>query len=166
MTPDNGTIMTTPVGPLAVRGTDAAVTEIRFLRDRDRSAGAPAEAMADGFDGLPAPVRDAVEQLEEYFHGRRRRFDFAMRLDGTPFQRAVWSFLLTIPYGRTYTYGEVAAALGRPGAARAVGAAAGRNPIIIAVPCHRVVAAGGGLGGYGGGLHTKRLLLQLEGIRL
>lgn len=114
----------------------------------------------------PAPVAEAVRQLEEYFSGRRRRFDLPLRMAGTPFQRAVWAFLLTIPYGRTYTYKEVAEALGRPGAARAVGSAVGSNPISIVVPCHRIVASGGKLGGYGGGLDVKRFLLDLEGIRL
>lgn len=156
------TVMHTPVGPLAVGGDTEAVTEIAFVRD-----GAPKEAERARVGApLPAPVEAAVGQLEEYFRGRRRDFDLPLRLEGTPFQRAVWTFLLTIPYGRAYTYKEVAEAVGKPSAARAVGGAVGKNPISIVVPCHRVVAASGRLGGYGGGLDVKRFLLQLEGIRL
>jgi len=154
-------VMETPVGPLAVRGDDEAVAEIAFMRDS-----VPSDALAAAGDTLPRPVAEALRQLDEYFRGQRRRFDLPLRLEGTPFQRAVWAFLLTIPYGRTYTYKEVAEALGKPGAARAVGAAVSSNPVSIVVPCHRVVAAGGKLGGYGGGLDVKRYLLQLEGIRL
>lgn len=164
MTPTAEVIMETPAGLLLVGGGHEAVTHIRFLGGAPSRAAARAGAAAGR--GLPAPVRSAVRQLEEYFAGRWRRFDLPLRLEGTPFQRAVWAFLLTIPYGRAYTYGEVAAALGKPGASRAVGAAVGRNPVSIVVPCHRVVAAGGRPGGYGGGLDAKLFLLHLEGIRL
>jgi methylated-DNA-[protein]-cysteine S-methyltransferase len=105
----------------------------------------------------------AGEQLDEYFRGVRSRFELPIHLLGTPFQVEVWSALFEIPYGRTSTYGQVAERIGRPRAARAVGAANGRNPISIVVPCHRLIGADGGLTGYGGGLDRKRSLLALEG---
>jgi O-6-methylguanine DNA methyltransferase len=117
------------------------------------------EGRADGSHPL---LGEAARQLGEYFAGVRRAFDLPLDLRGTPFQLRVWNALLRIPYGETRTYGQLAAALGQPGAARAVGAANGANPVGIIVPCHRVVAAGGGLGGFGGGLDRKRFLLALE----
>ena len=107
-------------------------------------------------------LRSVRTQLDEYFRGVRMRFDLPIRLEGTPFQQAVWSALLDIPYGRTSTYSHVAAAIGRPRAVRAVGAANGQNPISIVVPCHRLIGADGGLTGYGWGLDRKRSLLDLE----
>jgi methylated-DNA-[protein]-cysteine S-methyltransferase len=109
------------------------------------------------------PMVMVRDQLEEYFRGDRTRFELPLRLEGTPFQIAVWSALLEIPYGRTSTYGEIAALLGRPRGARAVGAANGQNPISIVVPCHRLIGADGALTGYGWGLDRKRRLLELEG---
>ncbi len=106
--------------------------------------------------------RRVAKELVEYLAGSRRQFDFPIDLHGTPFEMEVWTALQNIPYGSTVTYGELAAGLGKPGAARAVGSANGRNPIPIVVPCHRVIAAGGKLGGYGGGLTLKRQLLDLE----
>lgn len=110
-----------------------------------------------------ALLQQAARQLEEYFARERRAFDLPLVFYGTPFQRAVWQALVAIPYGEVRAYGEIAAALGRPGAGRAVGAAVGANPIPIVVPCHRVVRSDGSLGGYGGGLALKAALLQLEG---
>jgi methylated-DNA-[protein]-cysteine S-methyltransferase len=107
-------------------------------------------------------LRSVRTQLDEYFRGVRMRFDLPIRLEGTPFQQAVWAALLDIPYGRTSTYSHVAAAIGRPRAVRAVGAANGQNPISIVVPCHRLIGADGGLTGYGWGLDRKRSLLDLE----
>jgi methylated-DNA-[protein]-cysteine S-methyltransferase len=107
-------------------------------------------------------IREAARQLAEYFSGRRRAFDLPLDLEGTAFQREVWEALRRIPYGETCTYDELARAIGRAGAARAAGAANGANPVAIIVPCHRVLAAGGGLGGYAGGLERKRFLLELE----
>src|ERR671937_2578160 len=104
----------------------------------------------------------AGEQLDQYFAGERRDFDLPLDLRGTPFQRRVWNALLTIPYGETRSYGEIAEQIGAPGAARAVGLANGHNPIAIIVPCHRVIGASGSLTGYGGGLDRKRSLLALE----
>jgi len=103
------------------------------------------------------------EQLGEYFAGTRRTFDVTIAAAGTDFQLRVWRQLAVIEYGETITYGELAARVEVPGASRAVGTANGHNPVAIVVPCHRVVAAGGGLGGYGGGLARKRQLLDLEG---
>ena len=101
-------------------------------------------------------------QLVEYFGGRRREFDLPLAPRGTKFQLQVWAALLEIPYGETTSYGAIAAGLGHPNGSRAVGAANGRNPISIVVPCHRVIGAGGSLVGYGGGLPRKRALLDLE----
>jgi methylated-DNA-[protein]-cysteine S-methyltransferase len=108
----------------------------------------------------------AGEQLDQYFAGERRDFDLPLDLRGTPFQRRVWQALLTIPYGETRSYGEIAAQIGRPDRPRAVGAANGRNPVSIVVPCHRVIGSDGSLTGYGGGLARKRWLLDHEAGRL
>ncbi len=108
------------------------------------------------------PFRDALAQLEAYFAGELRKFDLALAPEGTPFQREVWSTLTTIPYGETVSYGELARRLDRTTASRAVGAANGRNPIPIIIPCHRVIGADGSLTGFGGGLAIKRRLLDLE----
>jgi methylated-DNA-[protein]-cysteine S-methyltransferase len=115
---------------------------------------------AAGSDELLSAV---CEQLDEYFQGVRTRFELPVRLLGTPFQVEVWSALLDVPYGRTSTYRQVAERIGRPRAARAVGAANGQNPISIIVPCHRLISAEGALTGYGWGLDRKRSLLELEG---
>ena len=104
----------------------------------------------------------AADQLDAYFACRRRRFELALDLRGTSFQLGVWAALAAIPYGETRTYGDIAAAIGRPGASRAVGAANGRNPLSIIVPCHRVIGSDGGLTGFAGGLEAKRRLLSLE----
>jgi methylated-DNA-[protein]-cysteine S-methyltransferase len=113
----------------------------------------------------PVPLREGADQLHAYFAGELREFDLPLAAAGTPFQREVWEALRRIPYGETIGYGELAAAVGRPHAARAVGAANGRNPIAVVVPCHRVIGASGALTGYGGGLARKRLLLDLEAGR-
>ncbi len=146
-----------PVGPLLLSGDREALTGLWF---GDASAAREGWQRDDG--------RFAAEhaQLDDFFAGQRTRFEIPLRLEGSPFELAVWSALQAIPYGTTTTYGEVAGRIGRPGRARAVGAANGRNPIAIVVPCHRVIGAGGKLTGYGGGLHNKRLLLELEGSLL
>lgn len=145
-----------PIGPLLLVRSGAGLQGIRFPSD-DRAAEAPAESRRD--DSAFADVR---EQLTSYFTGDRRTFDLGLDLRGTEFQLRVWRALLAIPYGRTTTYGALAAAIGRPNAIRAVGAANGANPIPIVVPCHRVIGAGGSLTGFGGGLPAKRFLLDLE----
>jgi methylated-DNA-[protein]-cysteine S-methyltransferase len=108
------------------------------------------------------PFAAAREQLEQYFAGERAEFELALDLRGSAFQRSVWDALLTIPYGETRSYGEIARQIGRPDRARAVGAANGSNPVSIVVPCHRVIGSDGSLTGYGGGLHRKRWLLDHE----
>jgi len=108
-------------------------------------------------------MREAIRQLRLYFAGHLRQFDLPLELIGTDFQKRVWNALLTIPYGETRTYTQIASQIGAPRAVRAVGAANGRNPIPIIVPCHRVIGASGSLVGFGGGLEWKRKLLELEG---
>ena len=146
-----------PVGPLLLSGDQDALTGLSFRRGREIPRG-----------WVRDDQRFSVEraQLDEYFAGERTAFDFPMRLDGAQFDRRVWRALAEIPYGTTATYGEIAERIGAPGRARAVGAANGRNPIAIVVPCHRVIGAGGKLTGYGGGLDHKRELLVLEGALL
>lgn len=107
-------------------------------------------------------VLTTIRQLQEYFAGTRKEFEIPLSPQGTPFQQRVWRELCRIPYGQTRTYGEVAAQIGKPGAARAVGQAANRNPIWLLIPCHRVVGIGGTLTGYAGGLQMKQALLDLE----
>ena len=114
-------------------------------------------------DDVPPVLKETASQLDEYFAGERSDFDVRMELDGTDFQREVWTELTRIPYGETISYGELARRVGRPGAPRAVGQANGRNPIPVIVPCHRVLASNG-IGGYGGGLKVKRQLLAVEGV--
>jgi methylated-DNA-[protein]-cysteine S-methyltransferase len=110
-------------------------------------------------------LRDTATQMREYFSRLRRRFELSLDLQGTPFQQSVWHELLQIPYGTTVSYGEIARRMGRPpGAARAVGAAVGANPVPVVIPCHRVVGADSSLVGFGGGLEAKRTLLRLEGV--
>lgn len=117
----------------------------------------------NGYQLMETPlIRQAAEQLQDYFAGRRTVFDLPLAEEGTPFQRRVWSALCDIPYGTCRTYGEIARAIGAPGAARAVGMACNRNPWMIVVPCHRVVGAGGRLTGYAYGLTCKKMLLDLE----
>jgi methylated-DNA-[protein]-cysteine S-methyltransferase len=114
-------------------------------------------------DDVPPVLKETMSQLDEYFAGERTDFDVRMELDGTDFQREVWTELTRIPYGETISYGELARRVGRPSAPRAVGQANGRNPIPVIVPCHRVLASNG-IGGYGGGLKVKRALLAVEGV--
>lgn len=142
-----------PLGTLTVVADHQAVVGVRFPGE--------AEVSAEPGDRLPVLVA-AREQLAEYFAGLRTAFDLPLHPHGTEFQKAVWSALRDIPFGETRSYGAVARAIGRPAAIRAVGAANGRNPIAIAVPCHRVVGADGSLTGYGGGLAAKEWLLAHE----
>jgi methylated-DNA-[protein]-cysteine S-methyltransferase len=111
---------------------------------------------------LEPALRAALVQIDEYFRGKRREFSLVLNLEGTDFQKKAWQQLVRIPYGKTATYAEVAAEIGRPEAARAVGQANHRNPISIIVPCHRVIGSGGRLVGYGGGLWRKEWLLAHE----
>jgi methylated-DNA-[protein]-cysteine S-methyltransferase len=141
----------TPLGELLLAGDGRAIGAV--LMD-----GAPAATWRRD----PAAFRDAAGQLRAYFAGELRDFDLPLAPEGTDFQRRVWAALREIPYGETITYTELAAAVGRPRAVRAAGAANGRNPIAVVIPCHRVIGATGALTGYGGGLARKRLLLDLE----
>lgn len=119
------------------------------------------------FEEGAAPVTDeAARQLDEYFAGKRREFDVPLLLTGTEFQKAVWNELLKIPFGKTVSYGEIARRIGMPRAVRAVANANGANPMSIFVPCHRVIGSDRSLTGYGGGIETKRRLLELEGAYL
>lgn len=147
-----------PVGPLTLAGCGGRLMHLRMV---DQTY----EPNHDGWERDDAAFPDAVEQLESYFAGERTEFDLELELVGTPFQRSVWAALLTIPYGETRSYGEIAAQIGSPGAFRAVGLANGHNPIGIIVPCHRVIGSNGSLTGYGGGLDRKRALLALEKSR-
>ena len=119
-----------------------------------------------GWSPDPGAFGAAVDQLEAYFAGELTDFHVELDLRGTEFQRRVWQALLTIPFGETRSYGEIAEQIGAPGAARAVGLANGHNPIAIVVPCHRVIGANGSLTGFGGGLDRKRTLLELENQRV
>jgi methylated-DNA-[protein]-cysteine S-methyltransferase len=114
-------------------------------------------------EGPNATLDRARVQLEEYFSGNRKQFDLPLAPQGTPFQQEVWHTLATIPYGETISYAQLAQRIGKPTAMRAVGAANGRNPLPIVLPCHRVIGADGSLTGFGGGLPTKQFLLELEG---
>jgi methylated-DNA-[protein]-cysteine S-methyltransferase len=147
------TIYESPLGPLTLAGSHAGLARIDFP---GRSAPLAEQLRAPGL------FTDAVTQLEEYFAGERTAFDLTLDLGGTPFQRAVWAQLQAIAYGETRAYGQLAGAIGRPDRVRAVGAAVGRTPVPIIVPCHRVVGADGSLTGYGGGVQRKRRLLDLE----
>ncbi len=147
-----------PVGLLTLAGRDRRLMHLRMV---DQTY----EPSHDGWERDDAAFPDAVEQLESYFAGELFDFELDLELMGTPFQRNVWAALLTIPYGETRSYGEIAAQIGSPGAFRAVGLANGHNPIGIIVPCHRVIGSNGSLTGYGGGLDRKRALLALEKSR-
>jgi methylated-DNA-[protein]-cysteine S-methyltransferase len=144
-----------PIGPLALAGRGRVLTNLRMLNQTH-------EPNRKGWVPDDRAFPDVVEQLEAYFAGERTDFDLELGLAGSEFQRRVWQALLTIPYGETRSYGQVAEQIGATGSARAVGLANGRNPIAIVVPCHRVIGASGNLTGYGGGLNRKRLLLELE----
>ena len=146
-----------PVGRLLLAGT-GALSLIAFSRGANNIA-----PKADWKPSDAPFLRDATAQLDAYFRGERREFDLDLKPTGTAFQLAVLNALATIPYGETRSYGEIASQIGRPKAVRAVGAANGRNPLPIVIPCHRVIGADGSLTGFGGGLETKRYLLDLEG---
>lgn len=156
---DSQVAMKSPIGILTIRGNEHVVTGIDLPGTR-----AAAKRSQSASKETSGPLTSAVRQLEEYFAGKRTEFDLPLDLHGTAFQREVWLALAEIPYGKTVSYAELAEMVGRPGAYRAVGQANGSNPIPIVLPCHRVVASGGGIGGYGGGLTMKRRLLALEGL--
>ncbi|WP_331717322.1 methylated-DNA--[protein]-cysteine S-methyltransferase [Yinghuangia sp. ASG 101] len=155
--PPRYAVVGSPVGELLLTGDGEALSGLFMLPDAKYVPEIGADWIRD------ETAFDAVRtQLDEYFAGERRAFDVPLAPRGTAFQRSVWRELTAIPYGRTMSYGAMAAALGTPTASRAVGAANGRNPISIIVPCHRVIASNGALTGYAGGLDRKRRLLALE----
>ncbi|MCP9490201.1 MAG: methylated-DNA--[protein]-cysteine S-methyltransferase [Solirubrobacteraceae bacterium MAG38_C4-C5] len=147
------TIYESPLGPLTLHSGPRGLTALHFP-----GGGVP----LDEENRAPLAFAEPARQLEEYFAGYRQRFELALDLGGTPFQRTVWQRLLAIPYGSTVSYTALARALGRPGGVRAVAAAVGRTPVPVIVPCHRVVASDGALTGYLGGLQRKQALLDLE----
>jgi methylated-DNA-[protein]-cysteine S-methyltransferase len=139
----------TPIGPLRLSAEGGRLSRVEFAASAEARSG-------------EAVLLEAEAQLGAYFAGGLRRFELPLAPRGTDFQLSVWDALLEVPYGATTTYSELAAAIGRPSACRAVGAANGRNPLAVIVPCHRVIGAAGALTGYGGGLERKRVLLALE----
>jgi methylated-DNA-[protein]-cysteine S-methyltransferase len=155
-------IFESPIGPLRIVANDDGLCAIDFPTSRHASRIGATDA-SGASDSASAVLRTASQQLVEYFAGTRYTFDLPLAPHGTQFQRAVWQALTEIPYGQTASYAQLATRLGRPTATRAVGAANGRNPLPIVLPCHRVIGADGSLTGFAGGLDTKRFLLALEG---
>lgn len=155
----------TPIGPMVAGATAEGICLLEFTDRRMLEAQFATVKRRIGLPVVPGEnnhLDDARQQLAEYFSGTRREFTFPLVYPASPFERQVWTELLRIPYGETRSYEELACAVGRPGACRAVGHANGLNRIAIAIPCHRVVNKNGELGGYGGGLWRKRILLELE----
>lgn len=150
-------LVDTPLGPVRIARTATGLAGLWFEGQKHHPGALQAPLQPD--DPL---LREAAAQLRRYFAGDIRAFDLPLDLQGTPFQRTVWQALLRIPAGRTCSYGELAQAIGRPRAVRAVGAAVGRNPASLVVPCHRVLGQDGSLTGYAGGVQRKQSLLQLE----
>jgi methylated-DNA-[protein]-cysteine S-methyltransferase len=153
------TYMDNPVGRLLLAGNEKGLKRVGFPH------GKGALKPERGWVPNEEPFREAIRQLQAYFAGTLEEFDLPLAPEGTQFQRAVWQALRSIPYGATVSYGEIARRIGRPKAVRAVGAANGRNPLPIVVPCHRVIGSDGSLTGFGGGLMTKQRLLDLERCR-
>lgn len=153
------------IGPVWVASTELGLCRVALGRRKSGSflswlsKHAEADSLQEERYGLTA----AVSQLREYFAGSRKAFTLPLDVDGTDFQRAVWSQVTRIPYGATATYGDIAQLVGRPKASRAVGRAVGANPVPIVIPCHRVVGSDGALTGFGSGLDIKEVLLRLEG---
>jgi methylated-DNA-[protein]-cysteine S-methyltransferase len=161
-------ILDSPIGPLTLACSDGMLTGLYLAAPQP---GRPRHEPGAGVLGSPddparEPFAAAADQLAAYFAGRLTEFTLPLAPAGTPFQRRVWAGLCTIPYGETWSYGQLAAKVANSGAARAVGLANGRNPIAVVIPCHRVIGSDGSLTGYGGGLERKRYLLDLEaGVR-
>lgn len=152
-------VVTAPFGDVTVVASDLGVRYVMFSEDAHPK---PLSNIVIHVDTEHPVVKSALDQLGEYFNGARTAFDVPLDLHGTDFQVATWKSLSDIPYGKTISYGEQAASIGRPKAVRAVGGANGRNPIAIVLPCHRVIGANGSLTGFGGGIAVKQWLLQHE----
>lgn len=166
----NATTMISGIGPLFLAASSRGLVALEFdvrLPGQQSIRSSPRHLREERnkftFEHSANLMRPYVTELEEYFAGHRREFTFPLDLQGTDFQLACWRALLSIPYGETRSYADVARAVNKPAAFRAVGMANNRNPIAIVVPCHRVIASDGTLCGYGGGLDVKRKLLELEG---
>lgn len=172
----HSTTVMSPIGPLFLAASHKGLVALEFdarepgqqsirpnPRDLRREATRQAERAEFAFEEAPELLCPYTKQLDEYFSGQRREFTFPLDLRGTDFQLACWRALLAIPYGETRSYADIARAVDKPNAFRAVGMANNRNPVAIVVPCHRVIASDGTLCGYGGGLDVKRKLLELEG---
>jgi methylated-DNA-[protein]-cysteine S-methyltransferase len=160
MMPRTHTLTDSPYGSLTLVATDGVLSGLYMTGQRHRP---PQDSFGTPAAPDDAPFAETIDQLTAYFAGDLKEFDLPLHLSGTPFQLSVWRQLQHIPYGETRTYGQLAAALGTPGASRAVGLANGRNPVGIIVPCHRVIGSSGNLTGYGGGLDRKQRLLASEG---
>jgi methylated-DNA-[protein]-cysteine S-methyltransferase len=157
-------IIDSPIGPLSLVAADGILTGLYLAAPRSGSARhePAAEVLGPAADPASEPFSVAADQLAAYFAGRLTEFSLPLAPAGTPFQRRVWAALQAIPYGQTWSYGQLASKIGNPAAVRAVGLANGRNPIAVVIPCHRVIGSDGSLTGYGGGLDRKRFLLDLE----
>ena len=159
------TYLDSPIGRLLLTSDGEALTGLYMdvpARDAERHVERAVKGGTE--DPAAAPLPQAARQLAEYFAGVRREFDLPLALHGTPFQQRVWRALTEIPFGETWSYGQLAKRIGNPKASRAVGLANGSNPISILVPCHRVIGADGSLTGYGGGMERKQWLLRHEGF--
>jgi methylated-DNA-[protein]-cysteine S-methyltransferase len=148
--------MKSPVGKLLLAGDEAGLKLIKFPTSKK------GRIPESEWEQSERPFSEAIRQLNAYFDGKLKQFKLRLAPEGTPFQSRVWQALQDIPYGETISYGELAGRIGNPKAPRAVGGAVGRNPLAIVIPCHRVIGSDGGLTGFGGGLETKKVLLELE----
>lgn len=146
-------IYESPIGKIGIKDNGHSIIEVYFIKEAEDQELELKET---------ALIREAGRQLEEYFQGKRNDFDLPLEPKGTPFQKSVWEALITIPYGETRSYKEVAQKVNSPKAYRAVGMSNNKNPISIIIPCHRVIGANGKMVGYGGGLDIKEYLLNLE----
>ncbi|MCE2708733.1 MAG: methylated-DNA--[protein]-cysteine S-methyltransferase [Algoriphagus sp.] len=144
-------VCSTSFGPVLIQGHAGKIATLAFAEEQE------------GEEQVDALTLEVVQQLQEYFSGKRKTFSLAFTLEGTAFQQKVWAAVSRVPYGHTCSYAELAKKLGQPEAVRAVAAAVGANPVLILIPCHRIIGSDGKLRGYAGGLEKKKALLQLEG---
>ena len=157
-------LLPTPIGELFIAVNEArALVRLQFTRDITRDE-LEEQLRNDGHElkRVKAHCAEVIRQLKEYFRGKRRHFELELAPEGTPFQKKVWKALVRIPYGETWSYAQIARAVKSPRAVRAVGRCNALNPIVLVVPCHRVIGSDGSLTGYGGGLEAKELLLGIE----